>query len=95
MKEENIKVIQYMLIILLLNLPVMWLVAGYMATTYIITSSIIGYICINGNELRKFFLHYSQKHHGNREDDSKRDSMAEDIDKNKEEGCGISSNRRD
>jgi len=95
MKEENIKVIQYMLVVLLLNVPVMYLISGYPATTYMVISFIIGYICVNGDELRKFFLHYSQKYHGNREADSKRDSMVEDIDKNKEEGDGISTNRRD
>jgi hypothetical protein len=95
MKEENIKVIQYMLVVLLLNVPVMWLVAGYMATTYMIIASIIGYICVNGDELRKFFLHYSQKYHSNRRVDSKRDSLADSNNKDEEEGDGISTNRRD
>jgi len=95
MKEENIKVIQYMFVVLLLNLPVLYMVAGYLATTYMIISSIIGYICINGDELRKFFLYYSQKFNAHRENHSKGDSLAESDNIDKKERDGVSSYTRD
>ena len=95
MKEENIKVIQYMLVVLLLNVPVMYLISGYLATTYMVISFIIGYICINVEEFRKFFLHYTQKHNLHREDNNKRDSLADSNNKDEEKRDGISTNRRD
>jgi len=93
MKEENIKVIQYMFVILLLNVPVLYMMVGYMATTYLVMSSIIGYICINGDELRRFFLHYSQKYNESRGRDDKGNSVDENNNTNEKEGYGFSTNR--
>jgi hypothetical protein len=90
MKEENIKVMQYMFVVLLLNVPVMYMLTGYIATTYMIISSIIGYICVNGEELRRFFLHYSQKYNESRGGHNKGNSMDENINTNEKEGNGYS-----